>query len=188
VSGFPQAPAPEPAIAPVAGFWYPNYLLSSGTTGLLVTGQLHAYPFLVQKSHQFQAIGTWCVAAGTTAVLRFGIFADTGQSVPGALVLDAGTTPAVATSAATLAIAQSLSPGLYWATVVQVSAVVGCTLVMDNSTRASIVFGQTALATGGSFTQDTGYNSVATTFVGGLPATFPTAIAAELSPFVQLEA
>lgn len=58
------------------------------------------------------------VASEAGGLLRFGIYSDNGNGLPGALLLDAGTTAADATGERSVTISQPVTPGLYHVCVV----------------------------------------------------------------------
>ena len=181
----------HPGIPPIPNFWYPNYVITTAAGGSsLTTGQMHFYPVMVSVPHAYQNIGVWVTTAGTSAILRFGIYADTGLGVPGALVYDAGAATAPTTAQGVQQTLNSLTlfPGQYWLSVVRSSASSAATVLCDTSSRNSAVFGQTALAA--SLAQSSGYVATTGFFAqtGSLPLAAPAALTAELAPFLQIEA
>lgn len=169
------------------GTWYPNYALTLGTVAL-TTGKMYAYPIVVDALHTFVALGIFVTTGGSTAVLRFGIYNDNGGTpVGGSLALDAGTASAnTSTAVSQVTISEILNPGTYWLTVVQNSAGSAATVVVDVSTRANAVLGQTAPTN--TQAQSSGFGSTASTFTGALPANFPAGTAATNIPQTLIEA
>lgn len=97
------------------------YYASSGLTSIdstLAMTQDAEYTcrFDVGAATTFDRIGVEVTTGVATAVIRLGIRQDTGQTYPGALVLDAGTVDAATTGFKTATIAQALAPGRYWLT------------------------------------------------------------------------
>jgi len=71
-------------------------------------------PFDVERPVTLDSIGCEVTTAGSAGtVIRLGIYAD-NKSVPGALVLDAGTVAGDSTGAKVIAINQLLTPARYW--------------------------------------------------------------------------
>jgi hypothetical protein len=90
------------------------------STTLPAVDLLSAFPFIVAKTTKFDTI-TWRYQTNATAggVARAGIYRDSGQSIPGALMFDTGSTAvdAGAPAAKDTTITSSLQvfqPGLYW--------------------------------------------------------------------------
>lgn len=179
---FPAAPG-----AFVANTWYPNYAITTGS-GLLTIGRIYAYPIIIPVSHTFQNTGTWVTTAGSVSVLRFGIYNDNGGTpVGGSLVLDCGTVNGnTSATAASVAIAQSLSPGVYWLAIVNNSATTASTVQYDTSGRLNGLFGQTSISAAQA--NDAGFQSTGTSNTGAMPGTFPAATVAGNCPLVLLQA
>lgn len=74
-----------------------------------------AIPFVVSKTCTLDRIGIE-ITVGSTAgsVLRLYICSDTGNCLPGALLLNAGTIAADSATVQSITINQVLTPGLYW--------------------------------------------------------------------------
>lgn len=107
------------------GRWYGDGYV--GTPGLGSEFNLYLAPFRVLRAQAFDKIGLNITAAavGTAVVLRYGIYSGpVGAATNMALVVDAGTVSAMATGEASITIAKTLQPGLYWlCAVVQGTAV-----------------------------------------------------------------
>lgn len=173
-------------VSPVVGTWYPNYVVTAGTDVTISIGAIYAYPIWVTQTHEYQTIGLWVATAGVASLVRLGIYADNGASYPGTRVLDAGTVAAdTSAAAASIAIAQTLTPGLYWNVCNVVSATTSPGVQADQSPRQSLVFGQTALAA--ALAQNSGYK-VGSTYTGVLPGTYPAGGIPVFCPMVMLEA
>jgi len=101
----------------VAGF-------SMGTaTGCLTSttspalGTLWAYPLIVSKTTKFDTINFSVTSVSTAGKSHVGIYADNGNSYPGALIFDSGDIDTTGTGikATTITSAkQVFQPGLYW--------------------------------------------------------------------------
>lgn len=166
-------PASYPPLPFVAGSWYPS-LYTASVANTPTTGQLSAVPFIVTAQHTFTALGVQCTTLGTAPVVRMGIYADNGGTpVGGALVLDAGTVAVGAIGNVTIAINEPLAPGLYWLVAVQVSATAGASFNRAGGSFSLPPLGTNAPSVAG--VDAPGFISTATTFIGGLPATFPAA-------------
>lgn len=88
------------------------------TTGAGTVNVLRAIPFVVSKTMTIDqmAINVTTVGAGGAGTARVGIYADDGNSYPGALVVDAGTAVTTATGVKTFTtgLPVTIDPGLYW--------------------------------------------------------------------------
>jgi hypothetical protein len=114
-------PLYTPALPPLGNPAVGQYMFtaSSGVAGTSATqgvGTLRLSPWRVQSALSIDRIGAEITSAGDAAsLLRIGIYADTGNCYPGALVLDAGT---IAGDSATVQncanVSLTLAPGLYW--------------------------------------------------------------------------
>ncbi len=117
-----QTPQPGVGIIWVAGQWYSCHANTGGVGVAQVQNTGYAAPFLVGRTHTFAAMGiaVQTGVGGTTA--RLGIYADNGSNYPGALVLDAGAVSTAVATTVTVAISQSLPPGIYWLVMVPLGA------------------------------------------------------------------
>lgn len=85
------------------------------TTTALGNNTLRLYSVVIPRPVTLTRIGAEVTAAGDAgSVMRLGIYADDGNAMPAALVLDAGTIPGDLAQVAELVINQPLSPGTYW--------------------------------------------------------------------------
>lgn len=102
------------------------------TTGAGTVNVLRAIPFVVSKIMTIDqmAINVTTVGAGGTGNARIGIYADNGNSYPGALVVDAGAAVTTSTGVKTFTTGMpvTIDPGLYW-----------LAYVHDNATTAPTV-------------------------------------------------
>lgn len=92
-------------------------LEASGTinTADISEAVFRASPVFVPMRATFDRISCEVVTLGTAgAVVRLGIYRDTGSGLPGALVLDAGTIDGTQQQVHHKVINQALDPGWYW--------------------------------------------------------------------------
>jgi hypothetical protein len=91
------------------------------TIGAPTANNLRAIPIIFTKRRTLDgiAINVTTLLAGTT---RLGIYADNGNSYPGALVLDAGAVDTSTIGVKIITINQTINPGLYWLVAVGSSA------------------------------------------------------------------
>ena len=111
---------------PTTGRWYRAPTFGPVGANLTMTlNRLYLVPFRLASGVTFDRIGCDVATVGSAgAVLRLGIWqADGTGSVPGTLVLDAGTVQAdTGTGSRTITISQALSAGVYWLGVVNQTA------------------------------------------------------------------
>lgn len=85
------------------------------TSFAIIAATLYTIPFLVARDVTLDRLRINITVAGAGGTLaRLGIYADDGTIRPGNLVLDAGTVAVDAVAEVEIAIAQALTPGLYW--------------------------------------------------------------------------
>lgn len=98
-----------------SGRWYgpPG---TSSWVGVVATGTgFFAVPFFVASRTTFNGIGCEVtVASGAGGQARLGIYSDTGNGYPDALILDAGTVAIDVVGYKIIVINQILNAGLYW--------------------------------------------------------------------------
>jgi len=100
-----------------SGFYYPaiEARVSSPTdTGSFPAGRLACIPFWVRKRSRWNRVGAMVYTAAAGAFVRPGIYADNGNGMPGALIVDGGQVDASTTGSKEAVIDQWLDPGLYW--------------------------------------------------------------------------
>lgn len=106
------------AVYPLTGRWYRAPSFGSVGANLTMTlNRCYYAPFRVGASGSYQAIGCEVATAGSAgAVVRLGIFAsDAAGSMPGTLILDAGTVTADTGGGKQITgLSQALSAGVYW--------------------------------------------------------------------------
>lgn len=97
------------------GRWYPPYNHGGLSTGVLSnSGRILAIPFLISRACLLTGIGVdVTVASEAGGLLRYGLASDAG-GLPGAVLLDAGTSDATATGFNPVTIAQAVQPDWYW--------------------------------------------------------------------------
>lgn len=98
------------------GQYYTN-LFDDGaahTTTAATLNEVDAAPILVANSVTVSSLVYRVASATASAVLRIGLYADTGHGYPGNLIQDFGTGSAAGAGNVTLTVSQVLTPGLYW--------------------------------------------------------------------------
>lgn len=97
-----------------------HYYQCTPATGLSTDSTLgwnvvRVMPFVVPNRVTITRLGAEVTVAGAAGSLfRLGIYADNGNTFPGALVLDAGTIPGDSATVQELTVSKALKPGLYW--------------------------------------------------------------------------
>ncbi len=124
-------PPPPPTWGYRSGYWYraPG---ANNLTNLVNANELRFAPIAIATTHTFTAIGLEvATSASTGSATRLGIYYD-NNGAPGNLLLDAGTIPSSCVAGTgTIAINQSLSPGMYW--------LASVSQLQSTSTAASVV-------------------------------------------------
>lgn len=90
---------------------FPVHGLTSGAPGLNV---LRVSPMVFDQSESIDRIGIEVTVLGVGAVIRLGIWSDSGDGYPGALLLDAGTVDASSIGFKENTVAQMLGAGIFW--------------------------------------------------------------------------
>lgn len=112
----------RPPRMPLNSYFFPVSPHASATSVALGVGNLRALPWLVDQPLSIWRMGAEVTVAGEAgAHLRLGIYADTGQGGPGALLVDVGQLDAATTGRKRADFATlRLNPGVVWlAAVVQ---------------------------------------------------------------------
>lgn len=87
----------------------------TSTSNTLGVGSLRMYAFIVPTAVTFTAIGAEVTVAGDAgSKVRLGIYADDGNGLPSARVLDAGTIAGDTVGVQEVACNATLTPGIYW--------------------------------------------------------------------------
>lgn len=148
-----------------------------GTSNAQGNNVMRASPFYLPRTQTFVKIGTEITSAGSAgALIRLGIYADNGNLLPGALVLDAGTIDGTVLATATpgeITISENLECGLYWLAAVLQGAPSTAPTVRTNTGAASIPVGGSTLIEAAA---SAGYSSNSAVS-GALPGTFGTTTA-----------
>lgn len=153
----------------LAGIGPVNSSLLTSSTGPTVN-TLYGMPFVVSTTTKFDTIECEVTTGGASSNIRLGLYRDTGNVYPGALIFDSGNLDSSTTgakSATITAALQTLQPGLYWltyensATVPQIRALPGV------NTCIGIIGYPTPFGTNGQ-----GYVYTVTHTVGALPNPF----------------
>jgi hypothetical protein len=152
------------------GLYYAAPVVSRAT-GTPTLNDLRLAPFLLGETTTFDRIAVDVNTGGSAgAVVRLGIYADSGDGYPGALILDAGTVDATATGLLTITINQQLTPGLYW--IGGVPQVATSVVHVSTGSALGIGIGVTTLAQA----LWAGYSQ--TSVSGALPSTFTGTVTA----------
>lgn len=77
-------------------------------------GLLRLMPLFLGRDITATELSVQVSTLGASATYRLGIYADTGDGYPGALVVDGGTVSCASTGTKTATISQALSAGVYW--------------------------------------------------------------------------
>jgi len=109
-----------------SGLYYNQDINGGNSTMTPVLNELDVFPFPVGKATTFDQIAIAVTTLQAATVMRLGLYASDSSGRPGALLVDAGTVAGDTTGAKTLAINQTLAPGVYWvAFCAQVTAIAG---------------------------------------------------------------
>lgn len=136
-------------------------------TGAPALNVLSTVPFWVGRAQNFDRIGAEVTTAGAAgATLRLGIYADDGNGLPGALVVDAGTITSDSTGAKELTISQSLAAGWYHLAALVNTATATFRVITGNNYPVGAGSLASATASGG----QAGHYTAGVT--GALPASF----------------
>jgi hypothetical protein len=97
--------------------WYSSWIsYTTPTSTVQNRSQLRSIPFIVSKTITLDRIGMEITTGGSAgSLVRLGIYAST-NSIPDALVLDAGTIAGDSATFQSIVINQTLTAGLYWLT------------------------------------------------------------------------
>ena len=128
-----------------------------------VANRLWGLALLVTKSGQYDAM-SFNVNIAVAGAARLGIYINTGEGYPGALVLDAGTANTGTGGDKIITFSQNLGPGLYW-----------LAMLADNTFTWQGSWSQNSfvrLGSTGAVAYVSGAVSVAQAY-GVLPSTFP---------------
>lgn len=172
------AAGPGPAAAqvldvmPVSRWLYASSPGAVSASAAIGNGNLRVAPLLVTQDRVLTGIaGDISVVGSAGALLRLGVYADTGGAYPGQLVVDAGTISGTsATIQAITGLQAVLAAGLYWVgAVVQGAPTTQPTVrTISNWTPPCLLGGTSSLPTAGG--TQIGYSMSGVT--GALPASF----------------
>jgi len=149
-------------------------------------GALTCYPVVVSNTVTVDEITAEVVTAGATSVLRAGIYAhDNTTRLPGELIVDAGTAAASSPGLKSIAISETLTPGIYWLAVVRQGA--DSVAFRTTATTGGFIPWLSpgpALISGGTRNAYPRANAAVT---GALPDPFGSVIYSSFTPVVQLK-
>jgi hypothetical protein len=165
--------APMPAGGQYTFTASPGASSSSNSMGV---GTLRLAPWLVTRPCVIDRIGSEIATIGDAgSLLRLGVYADNGNSYPGALLLDAGTIAGDSATVQQVTCSLALTPGLYWVGgAVQSVTTTQPTVRGLFSSFASPVPIVLAAAPSAGGTTTHGYTQTGVT--GALPATFTSTV------------
>lgn len=97
------------------GHYYVTTTANATSTSALSSGRLHLAQWYVPKACTIDRLGAEITTVGTAgSVFRIGIYKDTGDGMPGDLLLDAGTIDGTSQTVQTVTVSQALNRGVYW--------------------------------------------------------------------------
>ena len=114
MAGFPHIGAyGVPLPPPASGSWMtiPTPAVTVRSDG---SGTIRYSPIDIPSTITFQSIALEVTTAAAGATVELGIYHDDGNSVPGALLVDAGAIDASTTGIKTIAITETLTAGRWW--------------------------------------------------------------------------
>lgn len=170
-AGQPSIPALK------SGLYYYAFSPSLVTTGIQTNGALRLAPMLLGKPVTIDRIGAEVTTVGEAgSKFRIGIYADSGSTYPGALVLDAGTINGDSATVQEITVSTTLPAGLCWVGgAAQVVTTTGPTMRVTSSPSWPVpIYAGSSIPAAGS--ASVGYFSGGHT--GALAATFPTTASA----------
>lgn len=96
-------------------YFHPVSQATAGTNGNHGTGTLRVSPWLVTRPLTIDRLGAEVTTVGDAgSKVRLGIYGDTGNAYPGALLLDAGQIAGDSATVQQLTVSLVMTPGLYW--------------------------------------------------------------------------
>jgi len=170
----------------VTGRYYAADMGSVGGSVAVVNGTAYAVPIWVRGSFTADRISVYQYSAGAaSSVVRMGIYNDSGNMMPGSLLLDAGTYDSSTGSNVTkeITISQALTQGLYWL-VVAPQAASGPNLYCSNGTAGPLSIFMSMGSTSGAVN---GLTQTSVTGAFGTPFTTSPA-SNQLAPLIWLRA
>lgn len=132
------------AIYPQSGSWFaPTMMRQAGGAVQPAVGRLDASMLILGRSITLNSLTMQVATAGDAAsVVRMGVYADSGDHYPGALLLDAGTTGTASTGRKAITTSLALSPGVYWfVAVIQGATTIPACVQMQRGTVYASLFG-----------------------------------------------
>lgn len=166
---------PYGQIIPLKSGSYGSLGTGGTTSNVLVNGTLRVAPIYLARTVSLTKIGLQVTVIGDAgSTIRLGIYGDTGEFYPGALVLDAGTIAGDSATVQEITIAQTLPKGVYWIG----GAVQGVTVTQPTVRIVSGALSSAIDSTASGVTNAGNTAQSMTGVTGALPATFsstPTA-------------
>jgi len=100
---------------PAAGQYMLTTSQNSSTTSNAAEGLLRVAPWVLRRPVAIDRIGAVVTTVGeANSKVRLGVYADTGNAYPGALLLDAGQINGDSATTQEITVALTLAPGIYW--------------------------------------------------------------------------
>jgi len=168
-------------VSPLKSGSYGILGMTGSTSNTLGNQNLRVSPVFFARAVTLVRLGAEITGAGESgSVLRLGIFSDTGDLYPGAVLLDAGTIDGTSATVQEITISQQLGPGTYWfGGVVQAAATTQPTVrTVSTSVAATGAAANTGLASGNFVYSQTGVTGALATFsttvvqAGAVPRVF----------------
>jgi hypothetical protein len=161
---------------PLAGwYFYSTSAVSNTTSNTLGNGSLRLAPWVVDRAMSIDRMAAEISTVGEAgSKLRLGIYADTGNGYPGALLLDAGQIAGDSATVQELTVSLSLPVGVYWiGGAVQSAATTQPTVRVNSQWYPPVPIPSSTLpAAGGGAAA-----ALQTGVTGALPATFSSTLA-----------
>jgi rubredoxin len=173
----------SPAFVPVAftnqsaRYAHPICPHDQSTSATLTNGTLRLAPWVVPFPMTIDRLGAKITSAGEAgAKLRLGIYSDTGNTYPGALLLDAGQINGDSATVQELTVSQVLAAGLYWiGGAVQAVVTTQPTVEITNDWTPPVPL---LLTTSAPAVAATSVGYAQTSVTGALPANFTSTVTA----------
>lgn len=99
----------------IGDYFFPNAPIAPTTGTPPTNGDMRMSPWLVRRPITLDRLAAEVTTAGEAgSKVRLGIYSDSGECRPGALVVDGGTIAGDVVAVASVTVAVTLQPGLYW--------------------------------------------------------------------------
>jgi len=110
-----------------SGYWMSTENIRTNlAAGFAMTaGRFYAFPFTVSTAGTYDRMAMYVDPAQTSALVRFGLYTNTSDNLPGDLIVDGGNVNAATTGAKEVTISEYLDIGKYWFVAVSDTTLVG---------------------------------------------------------------